>query len=51
MNMLVFSIALCAIVYMSHAAENSQQDQQNLEFAICPESHPYAFAQGKVSLL
>jgi hypothetical protein len=50
MNLLHFCIAFCAIVYTSLAAENLEDDQ-NMEFALCPESHPHAIARGKVSLI
>jgi hypothetical protein len=47
MNLLLFCIAIITITSVSLEAARIKRDE-NLEFEVCPESHPYAFDYGEV---
>jgi hypothetical protein len=47
MNLLLFCIAIITITSASLEAARIKGDE-NFEFEVCPESHPFAFDHGKV---
>jgi len=47
MNVLLFCIAIIAAAFDSLEASRIKRNE-NLDFGVCPESHPYAFNHGKV---
>jgi hypothetical protein len=49
MNFLLFCIAFIHITFASLEAARVKRDE-NLEFEVCPESHPNPFDHGKVKM-
>jgi hypothetical protein len=47
MNLLLFCIAIITFAFASLEAARIKRDE-NFEFEVCPESHPYAFDHGEV---